>query len=590
MEKYKTSWDLTLLYKSPKDPQIEKDLKKIESICSSIQKKYQKTDFTKTPKGLFDALENVEKVTSSISESKPFVYVYLSTQINTTDNNARAILNKYEERIVIASNKLVFFDLAIASIPKKDQKKYLLYTPLKKYNYMLKKAFASAKYILSEKEEQLVSLFNQPSQSMWVDANQKLLTNQMVQYGKKTIPLSEAEEVIKSLSKNERKSLYKEILQAYKIVSVIAEPEINALVTTKKILDKKRGYKDIITPALDSHELDKKTLEALLSSVGKHNKSAHYFFSLHAKLLKEKKLLYTDRFVEIGNIEKSFSFSSATEMIKSTLAEVGQWYVDTFEDFLKKGQIDVFPKPNKTSGAYCAGTVGNPVFILLNYANNLHSIETIAHEMGHAFHWIYSQQQPDHYRHHTMATAEVASTFFEQIFSDYIEKTLSEKEKVIYLHSKIQRDIQTIFRQISFFNFEKELHEYIRSKGYASSREIQILLLKHMQEYLGPVFNLSEEDGLQYVSWSHLRLNFYTISYAYGMLVSKGLFEYWKKDKNYIRKVEQFMKSGGSESPKDIFKKAGIDTTDPKFFEAGLKAIDADITRLEKLAKKLKMI
>jgi oligoendopeptidase F len=590
MEKYKTSWDLTLLYKSPKDPQIEKDLKKIESICSNIQKKYQKEDFVKTPKGLFSALEDVEKVTSSISECRPLLYIYLSTQLNTTDDNARALLNKYEERIVTASNKLVFFDLAIARIAKKDRNKYFIYPPLKKYHYLLKKIFASAKYMLSEKEEQLISLFSQPSHSMWVDANQKLLTNQMVRYGKKSIPLSEAEEVIKNLPKNERNILYKEILQAYKIASVIAEPEINALVTTKKILDKKRGYKDATTAALNNHELDKKTVDALLSSVEKYNKSIHYFFSIHAKLLKEKKLSYIDRFVKIGNIEKPFSFNSAVEMIKSTLSQVDKWYVGIFEDFLKKGQIDVFPKPNKTSGAYCAGTVGNPVFVLLNFTEDLHSIETIAHEMGHAFHWIYSQEQPDHYRHHTIATAEVASTFFEQVFSDYIEKTLSEREKVIYLHSKIQRDVQTIFRQIAFFNFENELHEYIRSKGYASSKEIQILLSKHMKAYLGPVFDLTEEDGLQYVSWSHLRLNFYTISYAYGLLVSKGLFQYWKKDKGYIKKVEQFMKAGGSQSPKDIFKKAGINTTDPKFFESGLKAIDADITRLEKLAKKLKMI
>lgn len=590
MEKYKTEWNLTLLYKNIDDPQIETDIRKIETICSEIQKKYQKGNFVKTPKSLYDALEHVEKITNSIAEAKPLLYLYLMTQLNTKDDIARARLHKYEQRLVAASNKLVFFDLAIARIPKKDQSSYLSYVPLKKYKYMLQKLFLSAKYALSEKEEQLVNLFGQPARSMWVDANQKFLTTQMLQYGKKTIPLSEAEEIVKNLPKTERHALYKKMLEAYKCATSIAEPEINALVATKALLDTQRGYKDVTTEPFQNHELDTKTIDALLKSIEKYKSSIHTFFSLHAKLLGEKTLSYVDRNVEVGTVQHSFSFDISVELVKNAFLKAGQWYSTTLEEFLRNGQVDVFPRPKKTSGAYCIGTIGNPVFVLLNHTNDLHSTEVIAHEMGHAFHWIFSQEQPEHYRHHTMATAEVASTFFEQVFSDHIVQTLSEKEKVVYLHSKIQRDIQTIFRQVAFFNFEKELHEYIRSKGYASSVEIQTLLSKHMQAYLGPAFHLTEDDGLQYVAWSHLRLNFYTISYAYGLLVAKGLYEYWKKDKSYIKKVEQFMKAGGSESPKNIFKKAGIDTTSTVFFEQGLEGIKKDISTLERLAKKQGLI
>ncbi len=123
-----------------------------------------------------------------------------------------------------------------------------------------------------------------------------------------------------------------------------------------------------------------------------------------------------------------------------------------------------------------------------------------------------------------------------------------------------------------------------------SKTEIAVLMNKHFKSYIGPSVDLSEDDGYFFVYWSHIRRFFYVYSYAYGQLISRALFEKWKKDSTYIEKIDQFLSAGRSMSPKDIFKKIGIDTSDPSFFETGLKAIDADITRLEKLAKKAKMI
>lgn len=111
------------------------------------------------------------------------------------------------------------------------------------------------------------------------------------------------------------------------------------------------------------------------------------------------------------------------------------------------------------------------------------------------------------------------------------------------------------------------------------------IMKKHMQSYLGPVFEMKDIDGYNYVSWIHIRNFFYVYAYAFGGLISDSLYAEYKKDKKFKDKIEQFLKAGGSKSPEDIFADIGINIRDPKFFENGLKAIEEDIKRLEKLVK-----
>ena len=208
---------------------------------------------------------------------------------------------------------------------------------------------------------------------------------------------------------------------------------------------------------------------------------------------------------------------------------------------------------------------------------------TFGHEMGHAINSELSKSQTPLYEGYTISVAEVASTLFENFVFEEIFQTLSAKEKIIALHDRIQDDIQTIFRQIACFNFEVELHRTIRVKGSLSKEEIGALLNKHMSAYLGPRFKMTELDGYFFVSWSHIRRFFYVYSYAYGQLISKALYKKYQTDKNYIGEIKKFLSAGGSKSPEDIFRDIGIDTTKPDFFIAGLKSIEEDILKLQKL-------
>ena len=311
--------------------------------------------------------------------------------------------------------------------------------------------------------------------------------------------------------------------EVFKSISHFSEAELNAIYTYKKTIDDLRGFKKPYSSVIIGYQNDVRSIENFVDLVTKNFHISHRFYRLHAKLLKQKRLKFADRGSKIGIIKKNFDFESTVEINRRAFAKVGKKYIDWLDSYLKNGQIDVFPKKGKTSGAFCWTIPELSTFVLLNHTSNLRSVETLGHEMGHAFHGELTKAQPIQYRGHSTATAEVASTFFEQIASNEIAETLSNKEKIIFLHNKILGSISTIFRQIACFNFQTELFNMIRLQGQVSKEQLAKLMKKHMESYLGSAVEVTEDDGYDFVYWSHLRWFFYVYSYAYGELISKVL-------------------------------------------------------------------
>ena len=265
--KYKTEWNLGLLYKSEKDPQIEKDMKAIEKACANFEKKYKGKDFVSSPSRLLRALKDYEKFLSD-STYKPLWYFHLVKNIKTNNKYAEATEAKLNERQRKAFNRVLFFEIALGKIKKGDQNKYLQDQQLRHFWYYLKKIFVRAAHTLSEKEEQLFSLLSQPAEKMWYDAQNKLLSQQMIEYKGGNISLSEASEIYTSLpKKEERHSLYQKIITARKNTMSMAEAELNAIYTTKKISDELRGYQNPYSETMLRYENDEKEIEKLIKDV-----------------------------------------------------------------------------------------------------------------------------------------------------------------------------------------------------------------------------------------------------------------------------------------------------------------------------------
>jgi len=588
MRKYKTEWNLGHIYKGDIKKLVAKDCASLKKAHLAFAKKYKKDKgHLKNAGALAKAILEYENLMINPASERPYAFFGHRTSLNVGDNEAQAEIAKLSDFYTNLANELEFFILEIGKIPKELQNKFLKSKELLPFKYFLKKLFESAKHHLSEAEEKIMNFKSTPAHGMWVFGFSKLLNKQMVRFENKDIPINEVLAKIPTLETKRRRALHNETMKVLEKISDFAESEINAVITDKKINDKIRGFKTPFEATVKGYENDPKTVKDLVETVTKNFDIAHRFYKIKAEMLKEEKLSYADRAAKVDEIEIKISFEEAVNKVIKSFNEADLDFGNFVKEMFDNGLVDVFPKKNKHGGAFCSSGMNIPTYILLNHIDDFRSMTTLAHEMGHGIHAKYSKKQRPIYEGHTIAVAEVASTFFENLVFEEALKNISPKEKMLLLHNKISDDIATIFRQIACFNFENELHLTVRKEGFLPKEKIAELMNRHMQSYLGPVFNLTPEDGYFFVNWSHIRNFFYVYSYAFGQIISDALYERYKKDKSKIKDVIEFLSAGCSDSPENIFKKIGINPN-KKLFETGLLRIKSNIDELEKLWKQNK--
>ncbi len=584
----KETWDFSKLYKGINDPKVEADVKAIENAYTQFAKKYagKAIIYTANAKNLKKVLDDWSVLLTKTSTWKPVWYLHLLQDTHTDDNKIKALFNSYHERLVKSSNQIVFFNLELGKIKPTNQKKFLNDKGLTGYKTYLTGIFEVAKYNLSESEEKLLSIKSSPAHSMWVDAQKKLLTSQMVKHKGKMIPIIQASLIRADLPFKERRAIHAEIIKKYKEISFFAEAELNAVVTNKRTTDELRGFKKPYEATVLSYQNSIKSVESLVAAVIKRYPDSQKFFKLKAKVLGLKKLTIAEMGTSMSKSARKYTVLEGVEIVRDAFNKVKPEFGDLFMSFLKNGQFDIHPKKGKRNGAYCSSGSGVPTYILLNHIDDSNSVSTMAHEMGHAIHSELSRKQPAIYEDYSISIAEVASTFFENVLFDYqYNRTTSKEEQATMLMERIQDDVFTTYAQISYFTFETELHEKMKEKGMLSAKEIADMLIKNRKGFLGPVFEFSPDDGYSFISVPHFRYFFYVYAYAYGQLIANALYAEYKKNPKFLEKIIYFLSAGSSKKPDDVFKDIGIDVTKTAFFEKGLDEIAEKIKRAEKLLK-----
>lgn len=585
--KLTTTWDLSkFFYTSITDPQIAKDFSKTERIYKAFERKYKKDKkYLKSARALKKALEEYQ-VLHHESNTKHVLYLYYQKFINNDDNNIVSSYNKYQEAMQRLENSVLFFGLEISKIPTKDQKKFLTAKELKLYTYFLKQLFEQGKHTLSEAEERLMNLKGTPAHSMWTDGHDKLLSSKTVMFEGKEHLLESFISSIQSMQDTDKRRAANEVAgKALKELAPVSELELNAIVTNKRIDDELRGYKTPYETTVISYETDIKSVDTLVSTISANFKDIHPFLEAKRKLLGLDTLYYTDRGADIfkGTGE---TYERAISLVHKAFAEADPECGDILSRMATGGQADVFPKKGKNGGAYCFHGDG-PTFVLFNHINSPRDTATIAHEFGHAIHSELSKVQPKIYQGFSHITAEFASTFFEGIFFDQYVRTLDERSAFTLRQARIYDSIATIQTQIAYFNFELEMHKTQKEKGYLSEAELAAMFQKHMKAYLGDAIKFQENDGYRYVYIGHFRSFFYVFAYSYANLISLTMLERYRKDpKGTMKAVKEILKAGSSASPKDLFKKVGIDISSPSFLKEGLAVQKREIDEFVKDSKK----
>lgn len=584
--KTKEVWDLaTLYYRSENDPQIEKDIQTAEKAYKKFAKTYRNSDFTTSVQTLKKALTDLEALTAMPERRKPGRYFSFRHVLNANDSVAEKRLALLSDRLTKTGNELLFFEIELGAVPKEQQKVFLTAPELQQFRYYLERVFLEAKHTLTEAEEKILNLKSGPSSGMWVAATEKILSNRSVTYKGKTIPVNEALERLDLLPSKEKPKFWSLIVAEMEQLSEFAEAELNAVMTDKKIEDELRGYKKPYSATVEAYEDDLKSVEALVEAVsGKGFKLSQKFYQLKAAYTGVKQLDYSQKYDSIGTAT-SIPYAQAVEICRDVFYGLKDTYGEVFDSMLERGQIDVYPKAGKRGGAFMSDSVNLPTHVFLNHTDDARSLQTLAHEMGHAIHGERSKTQTPFYQGHSITTAETASTLFENFVFRAVYEQANEADKRVMLHQKIAQNIATIQRQIACFNYELELNNRVRTEGSLTREELRSMMVRHMEAYLGKSVKVNPSDGYIYVYWSHIRYGFYVYTYTFGILMSNLMAARYHEDPGYIKEIDTFLTSGSSASVPDIFKSIGINTKQLSTFELGLKELEDDISTFATLVK-----
>jgi oligoendopeptidase F len=582
----KAEWALkTLFYKSESDPQIEIDISTTITAYQRFAKKYEPRTFCDTAEELATVLSEYHNL-ALLPGEKVILYYHHRHTLNANDHMAEQQLTLLSDRLTKASNLVLFVPLRIGKIPKKQQRDYLKHPTLKPYHYYLSRVFIEATHTLSEAEEKILNLKSLPARSLWIAGTDKILNRKTVRYKGKTLPLNEAIEKTSSLSAPERPLLWNVVTKELRHWSEVAENEINAIVLDKKINDELRGYHKPYEAKVLGYENDLKGVESLVSAITKEGFALSKTFYKHkAAYHGVPTLSYAQKYDPIGD-EPTIPFSQAVEICRDVFYGTKHEYGAFFDELLVHGHIDVYPKPNRAGGAFMSSATNTPTMVFLNHVDKFKSLETLAHEMGHAIHSARSKLgQPHWYEGYSTTTAETASTFFEHLVFDAIYRQSDPATKRVLLHDRITRDIATIQRQIAFFNFEVELHNRIRAEGGLTKETMASLMQTHLRAYLGSAVTVTNDDGYSFVFIGHFRSMFYVYTYAYGHLMSTLMHQRYLEDHRYIKNIDAFLSAGGSNTVEGIFRSIGIDAHKIETFETALHSLKADISEFSRLAK-----
>jgi oligoendopeptidase F len=586
LPKIKTEWDLTLYYKNEHDPQIEKDIVASIDTYTSFAKKWRNKKFTSDANLLYKALTDYEALGSNTSLTRPARYFRLRAELNASDDTADKALALIRKRIRPAADQMLFFTLDLGKIPKATQKTFLSNPKLQHFKYFLEQIFKVSKHDLTEAEEKIIRLKAAQSSGMWMQMTDKLLSTSDVIWKGKSLPLPEAFVAIETLKSSDKPKLWKAIVNKIDTFGVVTEHEFNAIISDVRTEDDLRKYAKPYSATALTYQHDEKSIESFVESVSKKGFAlSKKFYKLKASYHGVSSIHYSQKYDTIGDTP-IISLAEALDVCRDVFYTVNPLYGKTFDEMLENGQIDVYPKKGKSGGAFMSSETGHPINVMLNHSDTMKSLETIAHEMGHAVHAARSSQNTPLYDGHTILTAETASTLFENLVFDALYERADSETKLVLLHDKLTGDIATVQRQIAFFNCELEIHNTIHSKGAMSHAELKDCMQKHLKSYLGDAVQIEQIDGASYIYVSHLRYGFYVYTYAFGHLVSSIMATNYKADPIYSEKIDTFLSAGQSASAVSIYKSIGLDITKPDVFTEALVAQEKCITEFGKLVQK----
>ena len=385
-----------------------------------------------------------------------------------------------------------------------------------------------------------------------------------------------------------RKEVFRGLYNAYKKRGNTVAAIFQSQLKKENFYATVRNYPSVRAMHLDAGNIPESVYDNLIETVHKHLPAMHKYMSIRKKLLGVDQLHMYDIYVPVvENPGTKYPYDEAKEIVKKSLAPMGEDYVKVASAGMDKDWVDVFENENKRSGAYSWGAYGTHPYVLLNHQDNIGSMFTLAHEMGHAMHTYYSNKtQPITYASYLIFVAEVASTCNESLLMHHLMENCSDEAERKYLINHYLEGFRTtLFRQAMFAEFEMIVHKKLAAGENLTKETICQIYHDLNVLYHGPDMVVDEEIDCEWMRIPHFYTSFYVYQYATGysaaIAFSKKILEEGKPAVD--RYIENFLCGGGSKDPIDLLKAAGVDMSTPAPVDDALKVFEEYLDLFEEM-------
>jgi oligoendopeptidase F len=364
----------------------------------------------------------------------------------------------------------------------------------------------------------------------------------------------------------------------------------NTLAKDKEISDRWRGFKDIADSRHLANRVEREVVDALAAAVEEaYPRLSHRYYAMKAKWLGMEQLNYWDRNAPLPETPNALiPWKDAQETVLSAYRGFAPEMADIAGRFFDEQWIDAPARPGKAPGAFAHPVVPSAhPYVLVNYMGKPRDVMTLAHELGHGVHQVLAAGQGALMCQTPLTLAETASVFGEMLtFRTLLEKTTDKRERKAMLAQKVEDMINTVVRQIAFYQFERKLHT-ARKDGELTSEQIGELWLSVQGESLGPAIKISEGYETWWTYIPHfIHSPFYVYAYAFGDCLVNSLYAvYQNAAPGFQEKYFELLKAGGTKHHSELLKPFGLDATDPSFWSKGLSMIEGLIDELEAMDK-----
>ena len=581
------NWNLSDLYPTTDGKEISIDLENLEKNCGSFAADYQSQLDGLTSDGLLNCIERYEDIQNIAGRIMSFAG--LRYYQNTTDSERSKFMADMQAKITDFTTPLVFFSLEINSIDDKIIKNLLNSNEkLARYKPILDNLRKMKPHQLSDEMEQFLhdqSVIGAAAWNRLFDETMAALTfNIEGEVLNLEATLNLLSDTNRAIREKGTRALIKVFGENISLFSRIT----NTLAKEKEIEDR---WRKMPTPQYGRHlanQVEPEVVEALRNAVvAAYPRLSHRYYALKAKWMGLETLEVWDRNAPLdGEDSANIQWEDAQKMVMEAYADFSPKMALLAEPFFTKGWIDAGLKPGKAPGAFAHPTVTNVhPYVMLNYMGKQRDVMTLAHELGHGVHQVLAASQGELLSSTPLTLAETASVFGEMLtFRKLLDNATDPARRKHLLANKVEDMINTVVRQIAFYDFECKLHE-ARANGELTPDQINEVWMSIQAESLGPVFNFVEGYETFWTYIPHfIHSPFYVYAYAFGDGLVNALYAVYEEgDPDFQDKYFDMLSAGGSKHHSELLAPFGLNASDPKFWDKGLSLISSMIDELEEM-------